>query len=289
MSYTTSCCLQALTRHSNVSCCANDDFCLEDGLCRYTNSRVGGSGYYVAGCTDQQYLDGSCPQLCNALSVKDVVFVQQPSQLWKCCGAAADGTAQCDQPTDENFDAPRPQRIDTYYQAGVGPVTATDTSSTTSTSAATTTASLILPPPPPPPKSTGISAGVAGGIAAGAAVVILIISLIFVYFLRRRSPRRIKDISGPLPAENGGYDFKDMRNAGPETPRRGLTSYDSGDNRSLVHAVTLPWPLQVQEDKKEEAVVGVVEEMPREELPSPGHHEAWEMPAEDVRPKTPQR
>ncbi|KAF2398165.1 hypothetical protein EJ06DRAFT_125718 [Trichodelitschia bisporula] len=50
-----------------VPCCASGDFCVSNGLCRYTYSQGGGSGYYAAGCTDGAYGPGTCPQLCSAL------------------------------------------------------------------------------------------------------------------------------------------------------------------------------------------------------------------------------
>jgi LPXTG-motif cell wall-anchored protein len=237
-------------------------------------------------------VDGSCPQLCNSLPVKDAVYVQQPSRLWKCCGADGDGTPHCDQPTDENFDASRPEKLDTYYQAGVGVVASTSTKTRgeqSATSAAsppsgqvTVTASGLDPSATAPAATSAessISTGEAGAIAGGAAAAILALSLIFVFLFRRRRPRTVREISGPIHLSSG-YDFGAA--ARSETPVRGTTSYD-GTERSespFVHAITAPWPLGSADRKETSTVSHSAMELHTEQ--------AWEMPADAIRIKTPQ-
>ena len=50
---------------SVVPCCADGDSCLTNGLCHYTQSEIGGSGFYAGGCTDGTFNAKTCPQLCS--------------------------------------------------------------------------------------------------------------------------------------------------------------------------------------------------------------------------------
>src|ERR1700761_1661139 len=51
-----------------VPCCYNGDYCMSDGICHYTHSLVGGSGYYVAGCTDPYFSDPVSQNRCCRLN-----------------------------------------------------------------------------------------------------------------------------------------------------------------------------------------------------------------------------
>jgi hypothetical protein len=48
-----------------VPCCARGDTCLSDGICSYTHSLDGGSGFYGADCTDSTFGANTCRKLCN--------------------------------------------------------------------------------------------------------------------------------------------------------------------------------------------------------------------------------
>jgi len=152
-----------------VPCCASGDYCLADGLCHYTHSANGGSGYYAGGCTDPTWKDSAaCPHLCDDRTVRDVVW-NATSALWNCCGAnAANGNAQCNAPTDETFNAPAPAALQTYYQAGAS-------------HAATHHAAA----------HAGLSAGAAAGIgvACGIAGVAVLGGLAWMVWRRRRAAR----------------------------------------------------------------------------------------------------
>ena len=54
--------------HPYVTCCVHGDYCLADGICKYTHSQIGGSGYYLGDCTDSTFSDASCPKACSTLS-----------------------------------------------------------------------------------------------------------------------------------------------------------------------------------------------------------------------------
>ena len=45
-------------------CCFSSDTCLEDSICHYTHPLVGGSGYYVGGCTDPNFPE-PCSRSCS--------------------------------------------------------------------------------------------------------------------------------------------------------------------------------------------------------------------------------
>lgn len=53
--------------HKSVACCLREDQCLSNGICYYTHSLEGGSGYYAGGCTDANF-DG-CPKRCGTVLI----------------------------------------------------------------------------------------------------------------------------------------------------------------------------------------------------------------------------
>ncbi|QDS76755.1 hypothetical protein FKW77_001607 [Venturia effusa] len=205
----------------NLQCCADGDFCLSNGLCQYSHSELGASGYYAGGCTSQDYRDSSCPQLCNSQGKKDVVFDSR-QRVWSCCGGDASSPPRCDAPTNDNFGAPGTNQLITIYQAGVGMVTspvsnATDQNRTgpgpppppssavappTVTTPTSTTPHVVVVTKNPTPgdnASTRISAALAGGVGAGAAVAVLLISGILFFLWRRKSKAKKRSPRGPIP------------------------------------------------------------------------------------------
>lgn len=58
-------CFQPNTTNQIAQCCVWGDICYSDGMCGYTHSLTGGSGYYKAGCTDSSYNDAECPRICS--------------------------------------------------------------------------------------------------------------------------------------------------------------------------------------------------------------------------------
>lgn len=210
--------------------------------------------------------------------------------MWKCCGAEIDGvTPKCDAPTDENFDASRPEKLDAYWQAGVGIVAPT-------TTMMNSVPSETAPPPPPVTvvssgttaavtagsSQSSISPAMAGGIPAGVAVGVLLISLLLVFVYKRRRPRAIEEMQISAPLFHGGFDdSRALRRA--ESPNRGRVGYDQNGSERVdspfVHALTAPWPLG-NIDRKEAAEV--------ETAPRGLHGErVWEMPADGVKARTP--
>lgn len=267
-----------------MSCCKNNDFCLSDGLCRYTESKLGGSGYYVSGCTDAQYADGTCPQLCNNLPVKDTVFVSQPPKLWKCCGAGPESEQpSCDEPTDENFDAKRPARLETYYQADVGAAITTATDSRTRTHVHDHDhPETGVPTSPPAPtevvldtSTSSISPAMAGGIAAATAVGTLLVSLLIIQLHKKRQKQFVRKMPGAATLFDSNAFVR------PAMARRGgsMASCDSTvrSESPFGHALSEPWPLKDAEVRD----VAVVEQRPKEVC----GQTVCELPAHDSRSK----
>lgn len=48
-----------------VPCCQAGDTCMSGGLCSYTHSLQGGSGWYTSGCTDPTFDDSHCTTRCG--------------------------------------------------------------------------------------------------------------------------------------------------------------------------------------------------------------------------------
>lgn len=60
-----------------VPCCGERDQCMTDNLCRYTRSRVGGSGYYIAGCSASDngaFHDASYSDICVNRCCTSTIF-----------------------------------------------------------------------------------------------------------------------------------------------------------------------------------------------------------------------
>jgi len=180
------------TTTPNVPCCISGDYCLEDGLCHYTHSENGGSGYYAAGCTDSTWKDKTaCPQLCDDRMRKDVIW-NTTDHLWNCCGQNPLNTnPDCSNPTDENFVAPAPSLLQTYWLAGS---TATPSSSATAKPHAAGGAHRGL--------STAAVAGV--GVVCAIAGVAIVSALCWLLWRRRRATRGLAGSAAPYkfhPAE----------------------------------------------------------------------------------------
>lgn len=155
---------------------------MSNGLCFFSQSKVGGSGYYASGCTDAKYNAGSCPDLCNDQGRLDVVY-NTSSQVWSCCGGTSK-QINCGNPTKETFGAPAPGDLLAYFVAGKDINASSSTVSTSATSSPTSKSSGD--------SGSGLSPGAAGGLGAGIAVVVLLLIGVVAFFgiLRKRRRRR---------------------------------------------------------------------------------------------------
>jgi hypothetical protein len=59
---------------TSVPCCYAGDYCLTNGLCHYTHSLDGGSGYYAGACTNSGDAGPGCPNLCTDQNVPDAIY-----------------------------------------------------------------------------------------------------------------------------------------------------------------------------------------------------------------------
>ena len=182
-----------------VPCCANGDVCLTDGICSYQKSLVGGSGYYVAGCTASSGLCPGFPNRCTSRFLPDVTW-NSTSGLWQCCGVDSSNNPACDDPTNEQFIAPSPAALQTIFSISRDGWPATSTvlpststllpaaSSTTLTSAmvpsvttaiseATSTSSIA---------PSGLSSGTKAGVGIGAAFAFLSVLGLVAYLIVRK-------------------------------------------------------------------------------------------------------
>ncbi|KAL9114889.1 MAG: hypothetical protein Q9227_001132 [Pyrenula ochraceoflavens] len=146
-------------------------------------------------------------------TLPDVVY-NEDTKLWACCGIDSSGNVKCPNPSDETFNAPSPEDIQSYYLAGSGAIgassptstssmssttSATSTSATSSTSSATSsTAASSASASPTPAASSGLSSGAKAGIGVGVALGVLgVLFIVFAIFSRqRRKQRRIGSQNG---------------------------------------------------------------------------------------------
>lgn len=189
---------------SVVPCCASGDVCLTNGICSYQKSLVGGSGYYVAGCTASSGLCPGFPNRCTSQFLPDVTW-NSTSGLWQCCGVDSNNNPACNDPTNEQFIAPSPAALQTIFSISRDGWTATsttllsmstpfpDATSTTPVSAvkpsATTAVSEATTTPPVSPN--GISSGTKAGVGIGASLVLLTVFGLVAYLVFHKRKRRL--------------------------------------------------------------------------------------------------
>lgn len=216
-----------------VPCCGARDQCMTDNLCRYSRSRIGGSGYYIAGCTasDEGAFDDAsgslanvCVNRCCMLSIylsyylilkkpflaradvsdvlaankryPDAIYTPEKSQ-WSCCGGGKNGSRGCDNPTDWTFPAAAPASLVSY-----GPNLNTNSQSSSG-------------------LSTGAKAGIGVGVGVGG--LIIIAAVVFgVLFLRRRkrntSPAVHQDGEGGGVVEDAKKQYSGPVHKNPTSP-----------------------------------------------------------------------
>ncbi|KAF2121335.1 hypothetical protein BDV96DRAFT_594545 [Lophiotrema nucula] len=195
-----------------VPCCWKGDTCLSDGICIYTHSLDGGSGYTAAGCTDSGFGAG-CRSLCTNNAFGDVVY-DPVDKAWHCCSYPPGGPLNCTNPSEEQFLAPATNDLltiqflpktgtATYQVASVASTTSATSPNRSPPSASTTTAvtstSTTPNPTSAPSKNSGLSTGAAAGIGVGAAIGGIVLLGGFIYFAWRRRRNR-KDAPYLYPA-----------------------------------------------------------------------------------------
>jgi len=114
------------------------------------------------------------------------------------------GMRACEHPSKENFDAPRPQELQTYFTIGAPLAPHPEHPeqqiilSSTSTSLPSTTTLIVAPTfgahshgPKQESNHKGLSGAAAGGIGAGVAVTVLAVIGLLAFLCRRRRKRTI--------------------------------------------------------------------------------------------------
>jgi hypothetical protein len=188
-----------------VQCCGYGDICLTNGMCSYEDSMRGGSGYYVAGCTDSSGLCPGFANRCTSSSHSDATW-NVTSGLWQCCGVDAYDVPSCNSPSDEQFNAPSPALLQTVFSVPPSGYSATSTS--LASTASTTTASVVDSSTPtsapssnsgPSSPQSGLSIGAKAGIGVGAALGALAVIglLIYLVYRQRGRRRRSKEVYQP--------------------------------------------------------------------------------------------
>ncbi|KAJ0123300.1 hypothetical protein J7T55_011765 [Diaporthe amygdali] len=175
------------------------DTCMSGGLCSYTHSLKGGSGWYASGCTDSTFDDPHCTGRCldNGANGKPDV-VQVSASLWACC-TLTDGERNCMDPSDETFSLAASSELSSYFSIpATGYVyTSVSVSSSITVSSPTSSTSIHTVSTAPPtasktPTSEGlnntgrrISTATAVGMGIGISAAIFLVAALW-FGLRRR-------------------------------------------------------------------------------------------------------
>jgi hypothetical protein len=213
-----------------VPCCANGDTCLTNGICSYQKSLVGGSGYYVAGCTASSGLCPGFPNRCTSQFLPDVTW-NSTSGLWQCCGVDANSNPACDDPTNEQFIAPSPAALQTIFSISRDGWTATSTA-LPSTSTSLPSASLTTPisavdlststavsdaTSSPSISPSGLSTGTKAGVGIGAALALLASLGLVAYLVVRKRRRRLcsKQYAEPPAKSDSSVALHELQDQSP--------------------------------------------------------------------------
>jgi hypothetical protein len=107
-------CKEPTAEQPFVPCCASGSVCLSDNYCIGTLYNI--EHYYIAGCTDPQFLDASCSTHCKFDFSKTVAFTPSAAE-WTCCDTrnltgSTPGNGGCSLPEDaERWSAPTPDEL----------------------------------------------------------------------------------------------------------------------------------------------------------------------------------
>lgn len=100
---------------STLGCCGLQAglVCLSNSICNIPGSNI----YMFSDCTDINYSAPECPLYCHNRSDINEHRIKwnDQDQIWQCCSTNADGQADCEHPTQENFSAPAPSALSTIY------------------------------------------------------------------------------------------------------------------------------------------------------------------------------
>ncbi|KAI0523949.1 hypothetical protein F5B22DRAFT_592593 [Xylaria bambusicola] len=199
-----------------VQCCAWGDSCLSGGICSYTHSLAGGSGYYAAACTDETLQDEACRSICGGQLRPDVTYIPDRG-LWACCRSDENGgNLDCADPTDETFRLDAPEDLPVFFKVPASGFAYTSESIATSTSTmppttastpSSTPTSTMASSTPQPTISAGLSSGAAAGIGVGvAAAVIIVVVLAWLAFRRQKRRRGTTTYGEPQHRSELGHD-----------------------------------------------------------------------------------
>ncbi|PKY00159.1 hypothetical protein P168DRAFT_293738 [Aspergillus campestris IBT 28561] len=167
--------------HPHVTCCVAGDYCMSNSICKHAPANRP-EVFYNADCTQEAMEDPACGVRCGGKHRSDLTY-NTAKGVWSCCGVNDDGTANCDNATDEIFPAPPPTWLATIQYL---PPEGTPTYATSK------------PTPTPNSNTSAVSAGTAAGIGIGAGLgVVLLAGAIAFFFLRGRKK--------PIPAHQSTY------------------------------------------------------------------------------------
>ncbi|KAF2722013.1 hypothetical protein K431DRAFT_345977 [Polychaeton citri CBS 116435] len=96
---------------AQACCYAGHDY----SICHYDHHVEGGTGYYMAGCTDPTWQDPACATQCTSEYGADIVYDSAANQ-WQCCDVT-NTTKNCDNPTNDFvIKAPAPSLLSTQEE-----------------------------------------------------------------------------------------------------------------------------------------------------------------------------
>ncbi|KAF2666739.1 hypothetical protein BT63DRAFT_317159 [Microthyrium microscopicum] len=230
-------CSEPTPQRPYVPCCGTGTYCMSDNLCYGPASNAQKTNrFYVAACTDPNFLDSSCSTHCKGQYANTIWFDNTVNE-WECCNwdnltGTNPANSKCTVPeSDERWNTPLQSDVTTVGWAGSSAVasfltasksmpalysitsTSTTTKRTTSASTGASSASTAGPGTASPTGSssgtggltTGAKAGIGVGVGIGIPLLIAIVG--FLIYRKRRSHTN----QTPHAAELGGQELDTRR------------------------------------------------------------------------------
>lgn len=206
----------------HYQCCAMGYVCLSNGFCHGNSPVLGGSGYYMGGCTDPNFEDReACPFRCSKLAhwqldislltesliaslrLPDVTY-NSTTGLWHCCGTDAEGNVLCETPSEDTFLAPPPEELLDTSTENTNSTVSTNSTISSATSSNFDTASSTPASTAPAEAVTTTSFPIGGIVGVVIGVLALVAVVAVVWYVRHRKRNRTVKIarkSGTIPGE----------------------------------------------------------------------------------------
>ncbi|KAL4990685.1 hypothetical protein BDW68DRAFT_174690 [Aspergillus falconensis] len=150
---------------------------MSDSICHWNST--GSAGYYRADCTDPTLQDPACATRCGGRHLSDINY-NYTTGFWSCCDYDSDGKANCDEPSNEIFPGPAPDKL-----VEIQDLPAEGTPEYAVAKPQNSSVSNESPSESSSSSSVSLGAAVGGGVGVGLGIFLLLLAAFFLVQRRR--------------------------------------------------------------------------------------------------------